>query len=347
MPSLRFLPLALLCVAPLAAQNASRHSLRGSEVALYNLAGTVQIEAGSGDAVAVEVTRGGADLTRLRIGEGELDGRATLRVIYPGDRVRYPRMGDGSTELRVRQDGTFGDHDHEGGGRRVRISSEGGLEAWADLRIAVPAGRSVAVHLAVGNLTATNVDGRLQLQASNAPVTVNGVRGGLDVEVGSGEVQVSATEGEVRVTTGSGGVQLTRAKGRALAIQTGSGDVAASGLEADELAVQTGSGDVRVTAVKAPRVALETGSGGVTVELQGEVDRLEIGTGSGDIAITAPANLSAQLELQTASGEIDSDFPLAVTRSGRDHLRGTVGDGKGKISVETGSGGVRLLRARS
>jgi lia operon protein LiaG len=346
MPFLRFLPPALLCAAPLAAQNASRHTLRGPEVALYNLAGTVQIEAGSGDAVVVEVTRGGADLAKLRIGEGELDGRATLRVIYPGDRVRYPSMGDGSTELRVREDGTFGDHDHDHGGRRVRISNQGGLEAWADLRVAVPAGRSVAVHLAVGKLTATNVDGRLQLQASNAPVTVNGVRGGLDVEVGSGEVQLTATEGEVRVTTGSGGVQLTKAKGRTLAIQTGSGEVAASGIEADQLAVQTGSGHVRVTGVKAPRVELQTGSGGVTVELQGEVDRLDIDTGSGDIVITAPPSLSAQLELQTASGEIDSDFPLAVTRSGRDHLRGTVGDGKGKISVETGSGGVRLLKAR-
>jgi DUF4097 and DUF4098 domain-containing protein YvlB len=93
-------------------------------------------------------------------------------------------------------------------------------------------------------------------------------------------------------------------------------------------------------------VELQTGSGGVAVELRGEVDRLEIGTGSGDIVITAPPSLSAQLELHTASGEIDSDFPLAVTRSGREHLRGTVGDGKGKISVETGSGGVRLLKAK-
>jgi len=64
------------------------------------------------------------------------------------------------------------------------------------------------------------------------------------------------------------------------------------------------------------------------------------------VAITAPANLSADLVMDTASGDIDTDFPLAVTRTARDHLRGRVGDGKGKISVETGSGGIRLLKAK-
>ena len=88
------------------------------------------------------------------------------------------------------------------------------------------------------------------------------------------------------------------------------------------------------------------GSGTVTVELQGSLDRLDVETGSGDVAITAPANLSADLVMDTASGDIDTDFPLAVTRTARDHLRGRVGDGKGKISVETGSGGIRLLKGK-
>lgn len=349
MPALRLLPLALLAAAPLAAQTVSTHSLRGLDVALYNLAGAVQLEPGRGDAVTVEVTRGGADLGRLRVAEGELRGRATLRVIYPGEEIRYPAVRNGSTELRVRDDGTFdGDDEHGDRGRRVRISDDrGGVEAWADLKVAVPAGRNLTLHLAVGKVTATNVDGRIALHAAAAPISVNGARGQLEVEVGSGDVRLTGAQGEVRVTTGSGEVEVTQAKGRALSIETGSGSVAASALEADQLEVETGSGDVRMTDVKAPEVELQTGSGSVNVELRGEVDRLEIDTGSGDIAITAPPSLSARLELETASGEINSDFPLAVTRSGRDHVRGTVGDGKGKISVETGSGEIRLLKGRS
>jgi len=355
MPDLRLLLPALLCAVPLAAQNPSRHTLQGSDVALYNLAGTVQIGPVTGDPVTVEVARGGADLAKVRVAEGPLEGRSTLRVVYPGDRVKYPPMGSGSTELRVRDDGTFGGHDHEhdhdddddDGDRRVTISNRGGLEAWADLKIGVPAGRKVAVHLAVGKITATNVDGRVKLETANAPVTVNGAKGALEVEVGSGDVDLSATQGDLEVTTGSGDVKLSKSNGRSLSIETGSGEVSATDLVGSEVAIRTGSGEIRATSVKAPQVGLETGSGAVTVELQAQVDRLDIRTGSGDIAITAPANLGAQVDVETASGEINSEFPLAVTRSGRDHLRGSVGDGKGRISVETGSGGVRLLKARS
>jgi lia operon protein LiaG len=362
MPQLRLLLPALVFAVPVAAQNPSRHSIQGSDVALYDLAGAVQIEPAGGNAVSVEVARGGADLAKLEVAEGQLEGRSTLRVIFPGDRIKYPPMGDGSTELRVRDDGTFGSHVHhhehehadnhdhddddDGGGRRVVISNRDGLEAWADLKVGVPTGRRVVVHLAVGKITATNVNGRLELETANAPVVVNGSKGELEVEVGSGDVQLSATEGDLEVTTGSGDVQATKSNGRSISIETGSGDVVASQLQATEVDVRTGSGEIKASGVKAPQVGLETGSGGVTMELQGAVDRLDVRTGSGDIAITAPASLGAQVDMQTASGDIDSDFPLSVTRSGRDHLRGAVGDGKGRISVETGSGSVRLLKAR-
>ena len=336
MSVIRFLPLAALWVAPLAAQTVSRHTLRGADVALYDLAGVVQLEAGSGDAVTVQVNRGGADAARLEVAEGDLGGRATLRVMFPADRISYPQMPDGSTEIDVRDDGTFGndhhgdddDDDGSGGGRRVRISSRpGGLQAWADLRVSVPAGRTLAVHLGAGRLTATNVDGRLRLMAASAPVAVNGARGELALEVGSGAVRVSGIQGSLSVETGSGAVEIIRARGSKVVVETGSGDVAASGLEAEQ-------------------VSVETGSGAVTLELRGNPSRLDVETGSGDVAITAPADLSAQLAMETASGDIETDFPLAVTRTARGHLRGVVGDGKGKLSVETGSGGIRLLKGR-
>jgi DUF4097 and DUF4098 domain-containing protein YvlB len=73
---------------------------------------------------------------------------------------------------------------------------------------------------------------------------------------------------------------------------------------------------------------------------------LSVETGSGDVAIVAPSGIGAQLEIETGSGDIESDFPLSVTRSGRHHLIGTIGDGRGRVSVETGSGGVRLLKAK-
>ncbi|HSJ09643.1 MAG TPA: hypothetical protein VK928_06995, partial [Longimicrobiales bacterium] len=129
------------------AQEPDRYAIAGATVAVYNLAGAVTIERGSGDNVVVEVTRSGRDAGRLRVERMEVNGRAALVVRYPGDDVVYDELGRGSrTSMYVRRDGTFfGSGDR---GDRITIrGSGGGTEAHADLRILVPAGRSVDVRL--------------------------------------------------------------------------------------------------------------------------------------------------------------------------------------------------------
>jgi DUF4097 and DUF4098 domain-containing protein YvlB len=326
--------LLFLAAGALSAQQGERYAIDGDDVSIYNLAGGVEVTAGQGN-VSVLVARGGTDASKLKIAQGDHDGRPSLRVIYPADRVHYAGSGgDHSTQLRVREDGTFGDsddeHDHDWDdsrhGQRVTISSrDGGLDAHADLRVQVPAGRKVAVHLAVGKVTVTNVSGDLYVDASSAPVTATGFKGTLGIDVGSGLVQVSQVDG-------------------ALSVDTGSGDVTGSEIQGDEVNVDTGSGDIRLSAVRSPHISLETGSGTVTADLRENVGKLSVETGSGDIAITAPATLGAEVELETSSGDIETDFPLQVTRSGRDHMEGQIGDGKGTIAIETGSGEIKLLK---
>lgn len=347
----------LVAVLPpvLHAQQLERYTLADDYVAIYNLVGTVRIEPGTGD-VAVQVTRAGGEAASLRIAQGEVDGRSTLRVLYPGDRIRWrDQAGDNSsTQLRVREDGTFGDlddehirgrhHDWEEG-RRVTISSSGGIDARADLLIQVPRGRRVAVYLAVGAVNVANVDGNLAVDAHAAPVTATGVKGELTVDVGSGTVRASQVEGDLSVDTGSGSVEVTRCRGTSLSIDTGSGDVTGTELISDELTIETGSGEIRLSAVTSPRVSLETGSGGVTAELRRDISSLHAETGSGDVAIRAPATLGAEIEIETSSGDIETDFPLQITRHGRDHMVGTIGDGKGTIAIETGSGQIKLLKS--
>jgi lia operon protein LiaG len=350
------LPCAVLAAAPpaLAAQQAERYTLDQGPAAVYNLVGNLRVEPGEGR-ITVQVSRAGADAGKLRIGQGEIRGRSTLRIVYPGDRIRSGKPEDhGSTQLRVRDDGTFGgdDHDHDedhgrqdwDDGRRVTIGSAG-LDARADLIVRVPKGERVSVHLAVGAVTVANVDGDLKVRTESAPVTASGSRGSLGVEVGAGEVRITNARGELDVDTGSGSVEVTGFSGTNLSVDTGSGDVTGSDLTADDLDVDTGSGEIRLASVTSPRLSLETGSGGITAELRRDVASLEVETGSGDVAIRAPSSLGAEVEVQTASGDIDTDFPLQVTRGGRDHMVGTVGDGKGTIAIETGSGGIRLMKA--
>jgi lia operon protein LiaG len=350
--ALHYPAMSLLLAVPgdLPGQQPERYSISGNDVAIYNLAGEVRVEAGSGADVVAELTRGGADAAKLKVVRSEIDGSEALRVIYPADRIQYARLSDGSsTQLRVRDNGTFGgDHDRDKGekprGKQVTITAKGGLDAYADLRVTVPRGKHVALYLAVGKVAVSNVEGDLAIDASSAPVTASGTRGELDIDVGSGAVQVSDTRGDLSVDTGSGGVGLSSVQGEQIQVNTGSGDVTATKVRSNELSIDTGSGDIQVTGLVAPQLSLETGSGAVSADVEGELWNVNVETGSGDVTLKVPPTVGAQVEIETSSGDIETDFAVQVTRHARDHLTGQIGDGRGKIAIESGSGGIRLVK---
>jgi lia operon protein LiaG len=348
MQVLATLALGCLLLRPTAApaQQGERYTLDGDEVAIYNLAGSLTVEPGTG-AVSVEIVRGGADAAKLRVERGELDGRETLRVVYPAESIVYSVERGSSTTLKVRDDGTFGDGDsrEHGRGRKVRVSGQGeGLRAHADLKVRMPAGQRMSLYLAVGNVSITNVNGELLVDGHSAPITASGTKGTLVLDVGSGPVKVSGAEGSLNVDTGSGPVEVSGFRGGALSIDTGSGGVTGSELRASEIQIDTGSGDIELTAVTSPVLMLETGSGSVGADLRGPVRELAVETGSGDVSVRAPASLAAEIEMETASGGIETDFELQVTRHSRDHVVGQIGNGTGRVAIETGSGDVRLLK---
>lgn len=338
--------------APVAAQT-SRHPVPGDNVAIYNLAGALRVEGGSGTDVVVEVTTGGSDAGQLKIETGVVRGHQSLRVIYPMDDLIYGSRATswGSTEIRVREDGTFGDRDGErggffGDGDRIRIKGSGrGTVAWADLKVTVPAGKRVAVYLAVGKAVVSNVDGNLTVAVSSADITAEKTRGTLTLDTGSGDIDLTDAQGDLSLETGSGGVTVTRARGPRLHLDTGSGDVSASDVVVDALDINTGSGGVDLRLVKSPDIRIETGSGDVQVTLLADVESLDIDTGSGEVTLTCPPDLGAAIDIDTGSGGIDLGFPVQVRRLESDHVTGQIGDGRGRISIDTGSGGVRLLKS--
>ena len=334
----------LLAMLP-AALTSQEYELAGDHVAVYNLAGTVTVSGGSGNAVVVRVDRSGADADRLEVEVGEIRGREALRVIYPGDRVVYSEMGGRSrTQLRVRDDGTFGDRGRARGGE-VRISGSGsGLEAWADLTVSVPPGQRFSIYLGAGGTTVENVDGDIEVDTGSGTVDASHISGPLSIDTGSGSVSVFDVSGSVEVDTGSGSVTVEGVTGEHLVVDTGSGTVRGSDIEAESVLVDTGSGSVTLVAVTAPDVTVDTGSGSVEVDLTIDVERVEIDTGSGGVTIWIPDDLGASIEVDSGSGGIDLEVPVEVRTIRRTYLRGEIGDGRGEIVIDTGSGSVQVLR---
>ena len=338
---------SFLAMTACAQPAAERFVLRGERLEICDLVGTVHIVQGTGERAEVLVTRGGRDGGRLRVKQDEHGGGSRLSVLFPDRRVVYPRLhGFGSSTILVTEDGCFPEgHGFVVGNRRVTVAGTGfGMQAWADLEVRLPRGHRTTLHLGVGGVSALGVEGDLTLDVAAASVEAERTRGSLLVDTGSGSVVLHGNQGEISVDTGSGSVEASDVRGGRLKVDTGSGGVTARNVEAEDLLVDTGSGGVECEDVRSGSISIDTGSGSVHVGLLGAPRSLLVDTGSGGVTILGPANLGAEVELETGSGHIETDYTMTVVSKDQGYLQGTIGDGQGRIKVDTGSGGVTLRR---
>lgn len=365
-------------IETLGAQTPERFSLAGPRAAVFNLAGEVRVERGSGENVVVEINRGGADADRLAVRTGAIEGWSALRVIYPDDDIVYPRIGRGSrTSFEIGADGTFSTHilratvgtsgfsvpsSRGDRGNRITVTGRGsGLEAYADMRVLVPAGKSVSVHLGTGRVNVSNVDGDVRVITSSGSVSATGVNGSLLIDTGSGSVNAGMINGHTLIDTGSGAVDVSDVSNGNLSIDTGSGgidaveinvrtanfDTGSGGItltrvQGETVKANTGSGGIRGNGVQARDINFDTGSGSIVLRLLSDVDNLVLDTGSGGVTLYVPRGLGAQIEADSGGGSVTTDIPIELTLKRRDHIRGRIGDGNGRIMIDTGSGGISI-----
>ena len=224
----------------------------GQVFAVENLAGTMRVVAGEGDAVVAVATVHAesqvlADAVRLERVTGT-EGRPALRVRYPLDqhwRIRYPGAPDSYRERSRRWfDGgrTSAKYD---GHDRVQVSHDEGVLVYADLEVRVPRRSVDAVFRnVVGPLVGEGVDGRVRFETGSGTIDVQGSKGDLTADTGSGDVTAQSVEGKFTCDTGSGRCEVAGFRGESLRCDTGSGDVEVRGAAAGRIAIDTGSGDV-------------------------------------------------------------------------------------------------------
>lgn len=349
LPALAALALLPALMAPPAA--AQSYKLTGDDVAIWNPAGEVRVEATTGNQVEVVVTLAGRDAGELTVSTEAVSGRPSLRVLYPGNRIVSPPMGRWSnTNTSIRNDGTWGGNRGSSwfGDRRITVKGSGdGIEGWADMVVRVPKGRTVSVYTLAGGGEIHGVDGRLHFDGGSGGVSASQCRNQLTIDVGSGGVQVADFAGNLSVDTGSGSIRADGIRGPNARLDTGSGGVTGDGIVVDDLNVDTGSGSVEISGLDAKRARVDTGSGGVDIALLTDAPDLMIDTGSGSVRVSAPRTFSARLHLETGSGGIRSELPLTVDEKDHGILRGTVGAGTGSVRVDTGSGSVSILASNA
>jgi lia operon protein LiaG len=365
---------------PLAAQQ--RHTLSGSDVAIYNLAGTITVTGATGGEVVAEVTARGRDAARLQTQSSRSGSGSVLRIYADSDAVLYPDLGRGSrTSLPVATDGTFFDT----GGARTRsvtIAGSGrGVEAWADVAVSLPPGRTLRLYAAAGRIEVRNAEGELRIRTASASSHVQQLRGGLEVRTSSGGADIDGVQGNVSVRSSSGAVRLAGASGGSHVVETSSGAIDATSVRGESVrltassgrirgslieatsnaALRASSGSIQIEGLRATAAEVRTSSGGIRLD-DASVARLDVGASSGSVQLSADATLQSltgrttsgrftaalprsfggNVEIRTSSGSINSALPVTTHSVSRNQLVGTIGQGDGVLSIRTNSGSVRI-----
>ena len=365
------LPVLLVFSTPAFSESYDEHlTVDKSHLKVVNLIGEVHVMRHDGSNFDVMVHVQGKDANRERI-YVRLDGE-TLTVHYPlaqGTHFVYPELSTGSrTTFNWNPEGGsvhYGVKDLVGIGdhRKITVTHSGSApELWADIEIRVPAKGHLEVVDGVGRLDLQGVEGKLAARVQSGPITAVDIVGDLSADTGSGSVSLTSVKGRVIADTGSGRVTAEKIDGD-LDVDTGSGSVSISASHGTKINADTGSGSVHVSDVVCDVLSVDTGSGGIDVEsatigsghfdtgsggVKLELDELHGGpilvdTGSGSVVLDLPPNPSATVSASTGSGGIHVDLEnVEWMKSSKTDKSFQVGKGEARVSLETGSGSIRV-----
>jgi len=183
------------------------------------------------------------------------------------------------------------------------------LRDSAAVTVTVPADCPIQLGVVTASAVVCGLSSGASVKGVSSDITLDGVGGAVQADTVSGTLEGRDVDGEVRFKSVSG--DLTLADG-SLAL-----------LEADNISGQIAA-DVSLAAAGAMRIS----------------------TISGDVTVRLPADSDAQVRLRSTSGNIRTEFDSLrpVTLPGSNTVSGNVGAGSGKVSVNSVSGAVTLLR---
>ncbi|MDX2411213.1 MAG: DUF4097 family beta strand repeat-containing protein [Woeseiaceae bacterium] len=188
--------------------------------------------------------------------------------------------------------------------------------------IVVPAGTEVISHTGSGAQTISEVAGPVEAKTGSGRIMLTDIGGSVKARTGSGAIQADEIAGAFEAHTGSGSISLT---------QVAPGDVI----------VTLGSGSSKLHGVVGA-LRVKGGSGRIEIDGQQQGD-WNVDTGSGSVRIKLPGDAAFKLDAQSGSGGITVDHPLTVQgKISKRHMRGEVRGGGDLLTVETGSGGIRI-----
>ena len=149
--------------------------------------------------------------------------------------------------------------------------------------------------------------------------------------------------GDIIVSTSSGDLDIKDMDPASFNFQSTSGGLFASSVEAGEIEIVSTSGAI-VLIGSSGAMDINTVSGSLTASLKYLGDDLNAKTLSGDVTIDLPGDSEFIFDLNSATGDISNAFGAKFSFVDSGSMEGTVGEGAFKITVESTSGDINILK---
>jgi DUF4097 and DUF4098 domain-containing protein YvlB len=244
---------------------------------------------------------------------------------WSGDVVEVSgNLGSGVEELIVRRDGNEIEI-------KVKVPGSSKRNISSDLVVQVPEKSSVKVAGVSADIDVKNVLGILNLQS---------VSGDIDSEVHAADIEIHTVSGDVKA---QGDDKVSHSE-----LSTVSGDIDTQNL-AGEVTVNSVSGDLVVVNSSFERARMETVNGDIVFDaaLPGD-GTLSVETINGDLDIKFTNSVSARFDIETFNGDIRNCFGPDPVRTSKyapgTELKFSEGDGKGRVTIKTLNGDLRLCK---
>ncbi len=209
-------------------------------------------------------------------------------------------------------------------------------------------GDNLAVRTSSGAISAESIKGPAQLTTSYGSVTCNGFSAGdITLKSSSGTIRlVNASFGHCDAHTSYGSIDAEELKGDSIKLHSDSGGIGVTNASSRTADVSTSYGRVTCRQITANELTARSGSGNLDVTCSDAAPpdiMATLVTSYGSIDFTAPPTFAGQVDLSTSYGSVRTDRPITASGElGKKRLQGTVGQGSGKLHLQTSSGSINL-----
>ncbi len=225
--------------------------------------------------------------------------------------------------------------------------------AWKDCQIKTKSGgiivndvfsESISLHSTSGgirgkirggvsSLDVKNTSGGISLEVKDSTknAVIKNTSGGIRIKMGTVE--------ELQLTNPSGGIhlELLEDAGKVCAQGT-SGGIRVTAKDIDSLEMKAKSGSLRLDAASVGNLVMHSSSGSSKAKLKNMGGAVDMQSGSGSVTLQLPKEAGFTATVTQGSGSFRCDFPT-VMEAGR-YL---CGDGSCKLTLQAGSGRIRIL----